>query len=62
MNQENKNYYVYELWNPIKNEPFYIGLAKISKHSPYGRRPRKHIQEAINFRNGKIPSKLNMQL
>lgn len=29
-------YYVYELWNPIKNLPFYVGKSKITKTAEVG--------------------------
>jgi len=32
-------YFVYELWNPLKGEPFYVGKG-------HGDRPYTHIQEA----------------
>lgn len=34
-------YYVYELWNPIKNLPFYVGYCKRRD------RPQDHINEAV---------------
>ena len=36
-----ENYYVYELWNPIKNLPFYVGYCKRKD------RPKDHIHEAL---------------
>lgn len=36
-----KEYYVYELWNPIKNLPFYVGFSFRKK------RPQQHIDEAL---------------
>lgn len=36
-------YYVYELWNPIKNQPFYVGFAKRRC------RPQDHINEALSI-------------
>jgi len=35
---DQKLYFVYELWNPIKNEPFYVGKG-------HGDRPYAHITE-----------------
>jgi hypothetical protein len=40
------NFYVYELWNPIKNEIFYVGK---SQHKKYSNRLNDHISEAKNI-------------
>lgn len=43
-------YYVYELWNPMTNQPFYVGYSKRSK------RIYEHLHEAeienVEFRKG----------
>ena len=38
-------FFIYEYWNPIKNEPFYIGKGQ-------GRRHLDHLNEAKNIKNG----------
>ena len=38
-----KKFYVYELWNPIKNEIFYVGKSQYQK---YCKRLNDHLQEA----------------
>jgi hypothetical protein len=49
-------YMVYELWNPIKNQPFYVGYAKRAA------RPADHIKEAFiqdsEKRKGSNPHKI----
>lgn len=49
-------YIVYELWNPINNEPFYVGWSKRSK------RPDEHIRESLSdgseFKLGANPHKI----
>jgi hypothetical protein len=39
-----KEYYVYELWDPIKNEPFYVGKGRYRKRYY---RCLTHIKEAV---------------
>lgn len=44
------NFYVYELWNPLKNNPFYVGKGNLNKEL----RVYSHLKEAqnvINFKN-----------
>jgi hypothetical protein len=41
------SYYVYELWNPIKNEIFYVGMSGKAK----GKRLASHLQEAKDYIN-----------
>ena len=53
-------YYIYSICYPTTEEPFYIGVAKITKHCPMGYRPKKHINEAIRYRDGKITKGANL--
>jgi hypothetical protein len=49
-------YFVYELWNPIKNQPFYVGFGKRAD------RPKDHISEALKvgseYKAGANPHKI----
>jgi len=47
----NKIFYVYELWNPFKNLPFYVGKGKNERYTD-------HLKEAIH-NNGVNRHKIN---
>lgn len=51
-----KNYYVYELWNPLKNEPFYVGKGTTTvsggKYRIYS-----HLCEAKKYINKKTKNR-----
>lgn len=44
-------YYTYKLIDPRDGIVFYVGVAKITKKSPKGKRPKFHTIEAIRYRN-----------
>jgi len=54
-------YYIYELWNPIDNEPIYVGYGKHNRKTVQPRY-KDHIREAIKYKNNQIKNiqKLNM--
>lgn len=54
-------YYIYELWNPIDNEPIYVGYGKHNRQTIQPRY-KDHIREAIKYKNNQIKNikKLNM--
>jgi hypothetical protein len=59
--QKEKMYYIYELWNPIDNEPIYVGYGKHNRKTTQPRY-KDHIREAIKYKNNQIKNikKLNM--
>ena len=44
-------YFVYELWNPIKNQPFYVGIGDRERKCN-GFRPNDHLNEAKKILEG----------
>jgi hypothetical protein len=54
-------YYIYELWNPIDNEPIYVGYGKHNRQTVQPRY-KDHIREAVRYKNNQIKNikKLNM--
>lgn len=56
MSSENKSFYVYELWNPLKNEIFYVGKGTkiIFKNRNKGYyRLSEHIKDTRYYKAGK---------
>lgn len=45
----NSKFYVYELWNPLKQEPFYIGKGKGEGPTNIFTRPKIHINTATGI-------------
>lgn len=43
-------YYIYELWNPVTNEPIYVGYGKTNRMS-YKMRHEDHLREAVRYKN-----------
>lgn len=54
-------FYVYELWNPIRNEPFYVGKGKVDRHGMLGRY-RAHLLEARQVSEGKRKKNYKLSL
>lgn len=53
-------YYIYEIWNPVTNEPIYVGYGKHNRKTSI-KRHEDHIREAINYKENKNKkSNLNM--
>lgn len=53
-------YYIYELWNPISNEPIYVGYGKQNRKTS-SMRHEDHLKEALKYRENKIKkSNVNM--
>lgn len=46
-----KTFYVYELWDPIKKEPFYVGKGK--HRSGYSPRYEDHLKRALEIKNSR---------
>lgn len=45
-----KRYYVYEIWNPIKNEPFYVGWSDYERKGTKTLRTEDHLSEAARYK------------
>ena len=53
-------YYIYELWNPVTNEPIYVGYGKHNRKTSKLRH-EDHLQEALRYRGNKVKkTNLNM--
>lgn len=48
------NYFVYELWNPLTQQPFYVGYGKRAD------RPLDHVKEAMNIEKAKTKPGVNL--
>jgi hypothetical protein len=46
-------FYVYELWDSLKNEPFYVGKGKVTKSVLKYTRPYDHIKIALGLKKNK---------
>ena len=54
-------YYVYELWNPIKNTPFYVGIGKQNRNGSSNDRHDDHLKESLYYqRNNKLSKGANL--
>lgn len=42
-------FYVYELWDPLKNEPFYVGKGKNIEELNYKRLKPKHTKKINQY-------------
>jgi hypothetical protein len=47
------NFYVYELWDSLKDEPFYVGKGKVTKSILKYTRPYDHIKIALGLKKHK---------
>lgn len=47
-----KRYQVYIIWDPIKNEPFYVGWTDRERKGTNRIREEDHLYEAERHRNG----------
>lgn len=57
-----KQFYVYELINPVDNMPFYVGKGTIHKLEHYaGRRLSEHLKECRYYTVGRIKSTYKIQ-